>query len=69
MDADYWLIRFAYTPLTLATLQSDRAMYGKFKAFKNGNVYGSDSSKTRIFEDVVLSSTMVARKLNNPFPS
>ena len=52
MDADYWLIRFAYTPLTLATLQSDRAMYGKFKAFKNGNVYGSDSSKTRIFEDV-----------------
>ena len=36
MDADYWLIRFAYTPLTLATLQSDRAMYGKFKAFKMG---------------------------------
>ena len=51
-DADIWLIRFAYTPLTLKSLGEDNKLYTQFKAYKEGRVYGSDSSRTRIFEDV-----------------
>lgn len=51
-DVDIWLIRFAYTPLTLKSLGEDNKLYTQFKAYKEGRVYGSDSSKTRIFEDV-----------------
>lgn len=50
-DADIWLIRYAYTPLSLKSLASDKPLYAQFKAYKEGEVYGSDSSKTRIFED------------------
>ncbi|MBD5347402.1 MAG: ABC transporter substrate-binding protein [Bacteroides sp.] len=51
-DADFWLIRFAYTPVTLQSLASDKDLYPRFKAYKEGNVYGSNSSESRIFEDV-----------------
>ncbi len=51
-DVDIWLIRFAYDPITLKSLGEDKELYTKFKAYKEKNVYGSDSSKTRIFEDV-----------------
>lgn len=51
-DVDIWLIRFAYTPITLKSLGEDKDIYTKFKAYKEKNIYGSDSSKTRIFEDV-----------------
>ncbi len=50
-DADIWLIRFSYEPLTMNSLAEDKAMYTQFKAYKEGRVYGSDSSKSNIFED------------------
>lgn len=51
-DADVWLIRFAYTPVTYGSLAADKELYTRFKAYKKRNVYGSDSSESRIFEDV-----------------
>ncbi len=51
-DADIWLIRFAYTPVTYKSLAADKELYTKFKAYRDGMVYGSDSSESRIFEDV-----------------
>ncbi len=51
-DADVWLIRYYQpSPLTLKEIESDRKAYGRIKAFKTGNVYGSDTSESRIFED------------------
>lgn len=51
-DADIWLIRYAYTDLTLESLGKDKELYKKFKAYKEGSVYGSESSRSRIFEDL-----------------
>lgn len=51
-DADYWLIRFAYSNLTLASLASDKELYTRIKAYRDGNVYGSNSSESHIFEEV-----------------
>ncbi len=51
-DCDIWLIRFTDAPLTMTSLGKDKDIYTKFKAYKEGNVYGSEASKSRIFEDV-----------------
>ena len=51
-DADIWLIRYAYDNVNLYSLAEDNAMYTRFKAYKEGNVYGSNSSVSNIFEDV-----------------
>lgn len=51
-DADFWLIRYSYSPLTLKSLADDKDLYTRFKAYRDGNVYGSDSSTSRIFEDL-----------------
>lgn len=51
-DCDIWLIRYTDAPLTLKSLGEDKEIYTKFKAYNEGNVYGSDASKSRIFEDV-----------------
>lgn len=50
-DADYWLIRYAGENLSMDGLKKDKPIYGEFKAFKNGNVFGSETTETRIFED------------------
>lgn len=51
-DADIWLIRYAYTTLTMSSLAADKPLYTKFKAYKEGNVYGSDTSISQIFDDI-----------------
>lgn len=50
-DADIWLIRFYGTPLSLESLAGEKELYSKFKAFRNGMVFGSDSSVSNVFED------------------
>lgn len=51
-DVDIWLIRYDSEPISLRSLGEEKELYTKFKAYKTGNVYGDDTSKTRIFEDV-----------------
>lgn len=51
-DADIWLIRYAYNNVTMKSLASDKPLYTKFKAYKDGNVYGSDTSVTHLFDDM-----------------
>lgn len=51
-DADYWFIRFVNSPMTLESLGSERPLYTRIKAYKEGNVYVSDTSRTHIFEEV-----------------
>lgn len=51
-DADIWLIRYSYRPMSLEELGNEKPLYRQFKAYKTGQVYGSDSSKSNIFEDL-----------------
>ena len=51
-DADIWLIRHADEPLTLSSLKADREIYTKFKAYKEGNVYGCPTISTNVFDDM-----------------
>lgn len=51
-DADVWMVRhFGGGPLTLGKIAADNPIYTKFKAFKEGNVYGSDTQRSMVFED------------------
>lgn len=51
-NADIWLIRYNEPKdFTLTKLADDNPMYQRFKAYKDGNVYVSDTSTSGIFED------------------
>lgn len=50
-DADIWFIRYAQTPLSLNSLKGEKPLYGLLKAFKEGNVYGSETIQTNLFDD------------------
>ncbi len=51
-DVDVWFIRYSETGrLTLDDIARDNALYTKFKAYRDGNVYGSDTRTSRVFED------------------
>lgn len=66
-DADIWLIRFSYSPITMKSLAEEKPMYTQFKAYKEGNVYGSDSSTTNIFEDQAFHPHWILADLINIF--
>lgn len=51
-DADVWLIRYAYNNVTMKSLAADKPIYTRFKAYKDGNVYGSDTSVSHLFDDM-----------------
>lgn len=51
-NADYWFVRyFGEKSFDLRMLAKDNDAYTRFKAFKNGDVYGSDTMTSGIFED------------------
>lgn len=52
-DADIWLIRYSQTSdKTMRELASDNAIYPQFKAFKDNGVYGCNTSRVFLFEDM-----------------
>lgn len=51
-DADIWLVRyFQKNPKTLKELADDAPVNSQFKAFKVGNVWGCNTSKSGFFEE------------------
>lgn len=50
-DCDIWLIRYYEPSLTLADLKNDNPVYTKFKAYKDGNVFGANTLAHPLFED------------------
>lgn len=51
-NADIWLIRhFEANGLSLDQLGKDNPIYGKFKAFRNGNVFSANTLECPLFED------------------
>lgn len=52
LDADVWLVKgFGYTP-TAETLVRENKRYAAFKAVRDGNVYGSDTSRNTLYNDI-----------------
>lgn len=51
-EADIWFLRYnSGSPLTLQELSKENPLYSRIKAFKEGNVWGSNTSLSGIFED------------------
>lgn len=51
-NADIWLIRhFEAGGISLDQLGKDNPIYGKFKAFRNGNVFSANTLECPLFED------------------
>lgn len=52
-DADVWIIRYSQSnDKTLRELASDNAIYPQFKALKEHNVYGCNTSKVFFYEEI-----------------
>lgn len=62
-NADVWLIRHMESELTLAALGKDNPVYRKFKAHKEGNVYGTNTLTTRLFEDGAFHPNLILREM------
>lgn len=63
-DADIWLIRhFEPSGLSLSALKADNPIYAKFKAYKNGNVYGANTLKRPLFEDGAFHPQLVLEEM------
>ena len=50
-DADFWLIRHAVEKISKETLGKENPMYPQFRPYKEGMVYVTDTSRSRVFED------------------
>lgn len=54
-QADFWLIKYNRDrDMTMADLKKDYAANANFEAFKNGNVWGSNSAKVPFYEEIPL---------------
>lgn len=52
-DADIWIVRYSQAnDKTIKELSSDNAIYPQFKALKEGNVYGCNTSNIFFYEEV-----------------
>lgn len=52
-DADIWIIRYSQSNnKSLKELASDNAIYPQFKAFRDSNVYGCNTSEVFFYEEV-----------------
>lgn len=67
-DADIWLIRYSQTTeKTLKELEEDNGLYKQFKAFKNSQVFGCNTSNTLYFEEVPFHPQRLLRELVSIF--
>lgn len=62
-DVDIWLIRYAREPLSLKSLKEGKPIYGLLSAYKNGNVYVSETTETNLFDDQAFHPQWVLRDL------
>lgn len=52
-DADIWLVRYFRPegPKPLAEWEAENKNYNRIKAFRNGNVFGSNTAVSGVFDD------------------
>lgn len=52
-DADIWIIRHSQeSGITLEGLGADNPLYAQFKAFREGNVYGCNTLKVTLYDEM-----------------
>lgn len=67
-DANIWIMRYAQsTDKTIRELGQDNALYPRFKAFKEGNVYGCNTSAVPYFDEVPFHPQWLLRHLIHLF--
>lgn len=67
-DADVWILKYSQDiPVTLSQLAKDNPIYSKFKAYKNGNIYGCDTEGTTYFEDAAFHPHWILAEYVNMF--
>lgn len=53
LDADIWIFSYnSPTPLTLEQMKKENSRYAGFKAFREGNVWGCNTSRSKYFEEI-----------------
>lgn len=62
-NADIWLIRYLEPSLSLSDISKDNTVYGKFRPFRDGNVYGANTLKTNLFEDGAFHPNLTLREM------
>lgn len=62
-EADIWLIRYAREAMTLKDLKKEKPLYGLFKAYNEGKVYGSETINTNLFDDQAFHPQWVLRDM------
>jgi iron complex transport system substrate-binding protein len=50
-NADFWIVKVYDKNLTKSSLSELDNRYSRFKTFRNGNIYYSDTSKSQLFEE------------------
>lgn len=63
-NADIWLVRYnSPTDLTLAAMAAEAPVYARFRPWKEGNVWGANSARSRIFDDLAFHPERLVRDL------
>lgn len=63
-NADIWLVRYnSPTDLTLGAMVAESPLYARFKPWKDGNVWGSNSARSRVFDDLAFHPERLVRDL------
>ena len=63
-DADVWLMKYNQpTDKTLSDIQNDYSPYARFKAFKDGQVYGCNTNYAAYYEDFPFHPDLVLKDL------
>lgn len=62
-NANIWLVRYFEPSLTLKSMKADNPIYAKFKAFKNGNVFGANTLEKPLFEDGAFHPNLTLREM------
>lgn len=62
-NADIWLVRHSEPSVSLKSLAADSPLYSRFKAFRDGKVYGANTLDSRLFEDGAFHPEKVLREM------
>ena len=66
-DADRWLLSTYGYSLTLDAMSNDNKVYANFKAYKEGQCYYTDSSKSLLYEETPFAPDLLLREYINIF--
>lgn len=68
IDADLWVMKYwSDKPMTYASLEAEYALYSRFRAFREHNVYGCNTFSSSYYDDIVLHPAWILEDLASIF--